>query len=171
VARILAILGVLLAVGLLPGCEPERATLEVSLTPPVASRFIVHGNCFAGWLMAFDLVIRERQGVDVTIQSVAFRVEDDTGFFREWTISAGYLQQRSRTLGAGLPGRTERSVPTSAYVGDRVERPSMRESIVISGEVLASDEHGSSVRASFRIPTTMSTDESPIPRSGACNEH
>jgi len=55
----------LLAAGALSACTPERAQLEVELVPPVASRFVVHGNCFAGWYMVVDIVVHERRQVSV----------------------------------------------------------------------------------------------------------
>ncbi len=67
----------LIAAGALSACTPERAQLEVELVPPVASRFVVHGNCFAGWYMVVDIVVHERRQVSVVLDSVSLRVEDE----------------------------------------------------------------------------------------------
>ncbi len=68
---------VFLSAGAFLSCAPERAELEVELVPPVASRFVVHGNCFAGWYMVVDIVVHERRHVSVVLDSVSLRVEDE----------------------------------------------------------------------------------------------
>jgi len=68
---------VFLSAGAFLSCAPERAELEVELVPPVASRFVVHGNCFAGWYMVVDIVVHERRQVSVVLDSVSLRVEDE----------------------------------------------------------------------------------------------
>jgi hypothetical protein len=169
-ARPYRILIALLTVGVVSGCTHERADLEVSLTPPVASRFLVSGNCFAGWYVAFDVLIAETRGVDVAIESVSLRVDDPTGsLLGERTVDATFLRDRLGESGALLRGHTSVRIPMSVgALKGSVDAPAISTSIVASGDVLASDERGP-VRSSYRIPAVVAIEDLPLPASGACN--
>jgi hypothetical protein len=170
VGRFRRTLGIL-TLGLLAGCAQERAAVEVSLVPPVASRFLVHGNCFAGWYVEVDLIVRETRGVDIVIESVSLRVEDDTGaLLGERNIDSTFLLDRFGETGASLPGGASLRIPMSVgAVNGSVEAPAIGRSIVASGEVVAADEQGS-VRSPFRISAEVRIDGTAVPTSGACNQ-
>jgi hypothetical protein len=162
---------VVLALGMLSTCAHDRAGLEVSLVPPVASRFVVHGNCFAGWYVAVDLIVRETKGVDVVIQSVSLRVEDQAGqLLGERMIDSDFLRDRFGEFGATLSAGTSLRIPMSVgAVNGPVEAPAIGPSIVASGEVLAADEQGS-LRAPFRISAAVTVEGGSLPTAGACRQ-
>lgn len=153
----------------LSSCAGERAGLVVNLVPPVASRFVVHGNCFAGWYVVTDLALRETRGVEVVIQSVSLRVEESSGnLLGERRIDSTFLRDRFGEGGGTLPGHGSVSIPMSVgAVSGSVDALAIDRSIVASGEVLAADDQGS-VRASFRIPAVVTVDDRPVPTAGAC---
>jgi hypothetical protein len=167
--RPLAAIGMTLALTALSGCATERGDLEVSLVTPVASRFIVHGNCFAGWYVAVNLIVRETRGVEVVIQSVSLRVEESTGnLLGERMIDSTFLRDRFGEGGATVPERGSLVIPMSVgAVKGSVQAPEIDRSIVASGEVLAVDAQGS-VRDQFRMTATVTIDDRPVPTAGAC---
>jgi len=160
----------LLAAGVLSACAPERAQLEVELVPPVASRFVVHGNCFAGWYMVVDLVVHERRRMDVVLDSVSLRVEDErTGaLLGERMVDASFLRDRLGESGAVVPGFGSIRIPMSVgALNGSVDAPDISGSIVVSGEVDGHDEQGR-VRTSYRLTAAVTIDDRPVPSSGAC---
>jgi hypothetical protein len=161
--------GALVGLGILSACAQDRAALEVSLVPPVASRFLAHGNCFAGWYVVVDLIVRETRGVEVVIESVSLRVEDQTGnLLGERRIDSDFLRDRFGESGATLQGGTSLRIPMSVgAVNGSVDAPAIGPSIVASGEVLAADEQGS-VRSPFRISAAVTVQDGPVPAGGAC---
>ena len=161
----------MLALGTLSACAQDRADLEVSLVPPVASRFVVHGNCFAGWYVVVDLIVRETRGVDVIVQSVSLRVEDQAGqLLGERIIDSDFLRDRFGEFGANLEGGRSLRIPMSVgAVNGSVEAPAIGPSIVASGEVLAADGQGS-VRSPFRISAAVTVQDGPLPTAGACRQ-
>ena len=158
-----------LALAVSSGCARERAGLTVALAPPVASRFVVHGNCVAGWFVSADVIVGETRGVDVAIESVSLRVEDATaGLLGDLLVDAASLRDRFGEHGAAVPGRGSIRIPVSVgTLAGSVAAPAISGSIVVSGEVVALDEQGR-VRMSFRIPATVRVDGVPLPSSGAC---
>jgi len=110
-----------LIAGALSSCAPERADLEVELLPPVASRFVLHGNCFAGWYMVVDLLVHERRGVDVVLDSVSLRVEDDrTGeLLGERMAEATFLLSHDGGCHRRRPPGAELGRMSSAFVNRR----------------------------------------------------
>ena len=113
-ARNSRLLGALLTLGVLFGCTHERADLEAALAPAVASRFLAHGNCFAGWFIHVDVIVRETRGVDVALESVSLRVEDRTGdLLGEQTVEAEALRERFGALGAMVPAHGSLRIPMS----------------------------------------------------------
>ena len=149
---------------------PRRAHLEVELAPPIASRFVVHGNCFAGWYMVVDLVIHERRGVDVVLDSVSLRVDDDrTGdLLGERMAEATFLRQRFGELGAVVPGLGSLRIPMSVgALNGAVGAPAISGFIVVSGVVEGHDERGR-VRTSYRLTAVATVEDRPVPSSGAC---
>ena len=160
----------LLAAGALYSCAPERADFEVELAPPIASRFVVHGNCFAGWYMVVDIVVHEMRGVDVVLDTVSLRVEDGrTGeLLGERMVDATFLRARLGELGAVVPGHGSLRVPMSVgALNGSVDAPAISGFIVVTGEVLGNDEHGR-VGASYRLSAVVTIDDRPVPISGAC---
>ncbi len=157
------------AMVLLSSCTHERADLEVTLTPPIASRFVVHGNCFAGWYISFDVIVYETRGVDVVLESVSLRVEDSAaGLLGERMVDAVYLGQRRGEIGVVVDGHASYPIPMSVgAVKCAVDAPAINGSIVASGEIVASDAQGT-IRSSYRIPATVRVDDRPVPTSGAC---
>jgi len=163
--------GIAWALGVLSACAHERAELEVSLVPPVASRFVVHGNCLAGWYVVVDLIVHETRSVDVVIESVSLRVEDQTGeLLGERMIDSKFLSDRFGEFGATLHGGTSLQIPMSVgAVPGSVEAPAVGPSIVASGEVLAADQQGT-VRSPFRISAAVTVQDGPLPAAGACRQ-
>ena len=149
---------------------PRRAHVEVELLPPVASRFVVHGNCFAGWYMVVDLLVHERRGVEAVLDSVSLRVEDDrTGeLLGERMAEATFLRERFGELGAVVPALGSLRIPMSVgALNGSVDAPDISGSIVVSGEVDGHDEQGR-VRTSYRLTAAVTIDDRPVPSSGAC---
>jgi len=169
--RPLRTVAAVLALSLLSACVHERAELEVSLVPPVASRFVVHGNCFAGWYVVVDLIVQETRGVEVVIQSVSLRVEDQAGeLLGERMIDSKFLSDRFGEFGATLHGGASLRIPMSVgAVQGSVDAPAIGPSIVASGEVLAADEQGG-VRSPFRILAAVTVQGGPLPGAGACRQ-
>jgi hypothetical protein len=161
--------GALLALALSPGCAREHAGLDVTLTSPVASRFLAHGNCFVSWFLAVDLVVRETRGVDAVLESASLRVEDaSAGLLGEQVVDAAYLQARLGESGARIPANGSIRIPMSVGpLPGPVETPAIDGSIVASGVVTAADEQ-SSVSRSYRIPAIVAVTGDPLPASGAC---
>lgn len=152
---------------------PERADLEVELVPPVASRFVVHGNCFAGWYMVVDLVVHERSGANVLLDTVSLRVEDDrTGeLLGERMLDAKALQAPERGFGAGGPvvrghGSLRINMSVGALNGS-VDAPAISGFIMVSGDVQGYDEQGR-VHTSYRLTAVVTVEDRPVPSSGAC---
>jgi hypothetical protein len=171
VGRPLEILITLLTLGVFCGCTRERAALDVSLTVPVASRFIVHGNCFAGWYIALDVIVRETKGVDVLIESVSLRVDDTSaGLLGERMVDAPFLRDRFGESGASLPAHGSIRIPMSVgALGGSIVAPAISGSVVVSGDILAADEQGT-LRTSYRLPAGVRIDDSPLPSAGACSQ-
>lgn len=160
----------LLAANLLSSCAPERADLEVELAPPIASRFVVHGNCFAGWYMVVDLIVHERRGVDVVLDSVSLRVEDNqTGdLLGERMADAKALRDRFGEFGAVVHGHGSFRIPMSVgALSGSVDAPAISGSIVVSGDVVGLDERGR-LCTSYRLSAVVTVDDRPFPSSGAC---
>jgi hypothetical protein len=132
---------------------------------------VVHGNCFAGWYVAVDLIVRETRGVDIVIESVSLRVEDETGaLLGERRVGSDFLLERFGESGASLPGGTSLRIPMSVgAVSGSVDAPPIGHTIVASGEVAAADEQGS-VRSPFRTSAEVRIDGTPLPASGACSQ-
>jgi hypothetical protein len=159
-----------LIAGALSSCAPERADLEVELLPPVASRFVVHGNCFAGWYMVVDLLVHERRGVDAVLDSVSLRVEDDrTGeLLGERMAEATFLRERFGEYGAVVPAHGSLRIPMSGgALEGSVDAPAISGSIVVSGDVEGYDERGR-VRTSYRVAAVVTVEDRPVPSSDAC---
>ena len=151
-SRTFRTLATLLTFGVLSGCASERADLEVSLTPPIASRFLVHGNCFAGWYIALDVVVAETRGVG------------------ERMVDATFLRDRLGESGSLLRGPSSVRIPISVgALNGSVDAPAISGSIVGSGVVLAADERGT-VRSAYRIPAVVRVENPPLPMAGACNQ-
>ena len=159
-----------LALALLQGCAKEHAGLEVTLAPPVASRFLAHGNCFVGWFLAVDLVVRETSGVDAILESASLRVEDSAaGLLGEATVDAAALEGRVGPSGILLPANGSLRVPMSiGPLPGPAEAPAIDGSVVASGTVVATDEQGSVSRA-YRIPAVVTVSADPLPTGGACS--
>src|SRR5689334_18520276 len=125
---------------LLTSCAQERASLDVGLDPAVASRFLVHGNCFAGWFLDFGLSVGETQGVDVVIEDVTVRVDDErTG--RELgtaTLDAAALREHFK-MDALVRGRDALHIPLSVRPAGSSAQPDMSGFIVASGMVTGRD--------------------------------
>jgi len=159
-----------LITGVLSCCAPERADLEVELVPPIASRFVVHGNCFAGWYMVVDLVVHERRGVDVLLDAVSLRVDDDrTGeLLGERMAETTFLRQRFGEFGAVVPGHGSLRIPMSVgALNGSVDAPAISGFIVVSGDVDGYDEEGR-VHTSYRLTAVVTVEDRPVPSSGAC---
>jgi hypothetical protein len=172
VAQIIGTLFALLAAGVFSSCAPERAELEVELVPPIASRFVVHGNCFAGWYMVVDLVVHERRGVEVVLDAVALHVADErTGeLLGERMLDATPLQLPERFGESGPVVRGHGSLRIKMSVGalkGSVDAPAISGFIVVSGHMRGHDEQGV-VRASYRLSAIVTIDDRPVPSSGAC---
>jgi hypothetical protein len=164
-------LSVLLAAGALCSCAPERGELDVELLPPVASRFLAHGNCFAGWYLSADLVVQERRGVDVVLDDVSLRVDDERGGepLGERRLDAGALQAPGR-FESGPVVRAHGSLRINMSVGalpGPVGAPAIGGSIVVSGVVEGHDAEGKVV-TSYRRTAVVTVDDRPVPGAGAC---
>jgi hypothetical protein len=153
----------LLASLVVAGCTPEPAVLEVRLdgTATAMPQFF-HGNCFAGFSVSLGLRLSETRGVDVRLESFAYRIRDDGSgaSIAEETLDAAALEER---YGSGLlPGRSSRTLsvggPASNPVGP----------LSVSGEVRGRDENGARVSQSFQLSTTLRVEEPVKPSGGAC---
>jgi hypothetical protein len=134
----------LLTAGMLACGEPERAELEVELVPPIAFRFVVHGNCFAGWYMVVDLVVHETRGVEVVLDAVSLHADDGrTGeLLGERMLDATVLQAPERFGESGPVVRAHGSLRIPMSVGalkGAVDAPAISGSIVVSGDVEGHD--------------------------------
>lgn len=161
---------VVAACSLLASCAQERASLSVALEPATASRFLAHGNCFAGWFLDFGLSVGETQGVDVVIEGVTVRVDDEqTGRELGATgLDAAALREHLGT-DALVRGRDALHIPVSVRPSGSSDRPDMSGFIVASGLITGRDEHGGVVRASFRLSGTVAINGGPLPSGGACS--
>lgn len=162
-------LGTVLALALVSGCAQARAELDVTLTPPVASRFVVHGNCFVGWFLGVDLLVRETRGVEVAVESVSFRVEDAAGrLLGERVVESAELAALYGESAVRIPAHGEIRIPMGIgpLVGP-VEAPAIDGPVVASGTVLAADEQGG-VRRAYRMPSAVTVAADPLPTAGAC---
>jgi hypothetical protein len=162
----------LLTAGVLACGEPERSELEVELVPPIASRFVVHGNCFAGWYMVVDLVVHETRGVEVVLDAVSLHVDDGrTGeLLGERMLDATALQAPERFGESGPVVRGHGSLRIPMSVGalkGSADAPAISSSIVVSGDVEGHDEQGR-VHMSYRLSAVVTVDDRPVPSSGAC---
>ena len=162
-------MGALMGLALLPACAQEHAGLEVTVTPPVVSRFVVHGNCFVGWFLAVELVVRETSGVDVTVESVSLRVEDATGrLLGERTVDAAEIAAGSGQP-AAIPAHGSIVIPMSiGPLEGAADAPAIDDPVVTSGSILAADE-GGEVHRAYRVPSAVSVVADPMPTSGACS--
>jgi hypothetical protein len=149
---------------------PERADLEVELVPPIAWRFVVHGNCFAGWYMSVDLVVHERSGANVLLDLVSLHVEDDrTGeLLGERTFDPTAAPERFGASGPVVRGHNSLRINMSVgALKGSVDAPAISGFIVVSGDVQGYDEQGR-VRTSYRLTAVVTVDDRPVPSSGAC---
>jgi hypothetical protein len=159
----------LMGLALLPSCAKERAELDVAVAPPVASRFLVHGNCFVGWFLAVDVVVRETTGVDVAVESVSLRIEEASGrLLGERVVDAAQLTAQSGQAAVQVPPHGALHIPMSVGpLEGTVEAPAIDEPVVASGTVVGAAE-GGEVRRDYRMAATVTVMADPLPTSGAC---
>ena len=159
-----------LGLALLPSCAKERAELDVTVMPLVASRFVVHGNCFVGWFLGVDLVIRETRGVEVAFESVSLRVEDASGrLLGERVVDAAELAGQPGGPGVQIPAHGQIRIPLSiGPLEGPVGAPTIDDPVVSSGTILAADDQGA-VRRDYRMPSAVTVAADPMPTSGACS--
>jgi hypothetical protein len=151
-------------------CSEERAGLEVQLAQPVASRFFAHGNCFAGWSIAIDVVVRETSGVEVVLDSVSVRVDDarTAEVLGERVVDATSLREQFGEAGAVIHGHGSLRLPMSVgAVAGSVDAPATSGALLVSGMVVAHDERGM-VQVPYRMTAELSIDGGALPTSGAC---
>jgi hypothetical protein len=120
--------------------------------------------------MVVDLIVNERRGVDVVLDSVSLRVEDDrTGeLLGERMVDAKFLRDRFGEFGAIVRGRSSLRIPMSVgALKGSVDAPAISGFIVVSGDVEGHDEQGR-VRTSYRLTAVVTVDDRPVPSSGAC---
>lgn len=144
-------------------CGHQRPRLEVDLpAPPVASRFIVHGNCFAGWMLHFDLRIAAEGDDDVALESLALRVEEAaTGtVLAEESLDSSQLA----TLG---PGHDRFALPVGLRVPGGVDAPGFSGAVAVAGELRARDT-GGPLAAPFRLTATPTIEGALPGGGGAC---
>jgi hypothetical protein len=159
--------------GMLYSCSPKRADLEVELVPPVASRFLSHGNCFSGWYMTTDLLVHDRTRVTAVLDSLSLRVEDaQTGeLLGERMVNAVFFRTRFGEFGAVVPGLNSLRIPMSVgALNGSVAAPAISGLIVVTGDVQGHDEQGR-VRTTFRTAGAVTVDNRPVPSSGGCAPH
>jgi hypothetical protein len=153
----------LLSAALLASCDtgPPRFTVELN-GAAVASRFVVHGNCFAGWYLTLPLRIRGEDVSLVALESMNVSVEE--------ARSGRLLGQEDLPLDAQFPdgdGVQAVDVPVSVRISGDAAQPRLDGPVVVRGEARGRDA-GGSLRVPFRLDTLPTVSEVPLPRDGAC---
>jgi hypothetical protein len=141
--------------------RPQRLSVELS-GPAVATPFVVHGNCFAGWFLSLPLRIRGENASTVSLESMNVGVED--------ARTGRLVGQDDIAFDARFPdGEGEQSleVPVSLRIGGDQNEPALRGPVVVRGEARGRDA-GGTLRVPFRLDTVPSITDAPPPRDGAC---
>ena len=154
----------LLPAALLASCEtrPPRLTVELN-GAAVAQRFVVHGNCFAGWFLTLPLRIRGEDVSLVSLESMSVTVEE--------ARSGRLLGQEDVALDTQFPdgeGMQTVEVPVSLRIAGDAAQPRLDGPVIVRGEARGRDPNGS-LRVPFRLDTLPTISEVPVPREGACS--
>jgi hypothetical protein len=151
---------------MLAGCAGERAAVDLSLAPPEASAFVVHGNCFVDWFIGSRITVAETHGVDTVIESLSFRVEDATGaLIGQSTMDAEALLVNFPGSGTALPAHTARTFDMGVGTGGPLVRPPL--AVVMIADVVVADSDGR-VGTSSRAPGTVTFPDVHLGASGPC---
>ena len=153
----------ILLAAVLTSCEtrPQRLSVELS-GPAVATPFVVHGNCFAGWFLTLPLRVRGENASMVSLESMNVGVED--------ARTGRLLGQDDVALDARFPdgdGEQSLEVPVSLRIAGDESEPALRGPVVVRGEARGRDA-GGTLRVPFRLDTIPTITEAPPPRGGAC---
>jgi hypothetical protein len=145
---------------LLVSCGDERAGLTVELAgPPRNIKFIVHGNCFAGWIHSVPLRIRETSGRTVRIDRFSWEVQDPR---TRATLNDSTVEPAGDGVMLSPHGTWEQS--TSANLTEPLVGI-----VLVSGEVRGQDEQGP-VNTAFRLETSQATvDDTPLEPGFPCH--
>jgi hypothetical protein len=160
-------LTVVAGLGVLAGCATDRARLAVELSaPPSVTPLVFHGNCFAGFLLSFDLRLEETGGAALDLSSLSFEVRDavTAEALGGETLDAAAL--RDRYGAAAL--RLQPYASHTFEVGVRVSGPGRR-GLTAVGEVSGADSEGL-VRQPYRIEIgDVILEEPQSSEGGACS--
>jgi hypothetical protein len=157
-----------LSLGLLltSACDGERADLVVALgsSAHVSPQYF-HGNCFAGWSIAVDLVVRETNEVQVVLSAFDYRLVDQGAGAEVGadSLDSSAIEARFGSMANVLPGRTSRTFTVGAVDESRPSGP-----LEVTGSLSGRDENGNAVRASFALESSLSVEDVPPPSDGAC---
>jgi hypothetical protein len=147
-------------------CSAPRAGLVIDLQgTPTVTPLVFHGNCLAGFMLSYDLRVRETEGGQADLRLLRHALYDDaTGeALGGETLDASALRERYGAESMRLPPH---GVQVFA-LGVRIGGPGRR-TLVGEGEVEAADEAGP-VRRTYRLSLGVVTIEEPKPSAGgAC---
>lgn len=148
-------------------CDREAAELVAELaSPAVASPQYFHGNCFAGWSVAFELRLRETNGVEVVLDELRYRVADASTLeeLAGERLDRASLESRYGATATVVPGRSSRIFGLGFVVPDRPLGP-----LGVSGGFSGRDENGRAVNGAFDLTASVSVrGDEPPPSGGAC---
>jgi len=152
-------------IALASGCGHQPAELAPSLVgPATASPLVFHGNCFAGWIVDVDLLLRETSGLAVLVDRIAYRLTDvgQARVLASETLDAGALEDRYKTHMVAANGSSVFSL--TGRSGVRPVGP-----LVLDGEVTGRDEKGRFVSLRFQLTAASLIVTDPVlGPGGAC---
>ena len=151
----------------LASCATDRARLAVELpAPPSVTPLVFHGNCLAGFLLAFDLRLMETAGTALDLSALSFEVRDAVtaeGLGGE-TLDATALRDRYGADALRLRPHGSHSFAVAVRVSGAGRR-----AFFASGEVSGADSEGP-VRQPYRIDLgEVVLAPPPASEGGACS--
>jgi hypothetical protein len=148
------------------GEEPAMLTADL-IAPATASAQFFHGNCFAGWSIAVELRVAERERVDVFLDRFTYVLSDRGSGLRlgEETLDGAALELAYGFQANVVMAGSSRTYGLTAVTGARPVGP-----LEVTGELSGRDDNGHLIRTPFQLTATLDVREPDPPgQSGACS--